>query len=182
MFPPDLPPSRVHTCASFPNCHYNCSVAPTHMPPHPSSSSRLCSRSSLSHSPNMPSHSIVRGFVPGGPPSSYRSQTRLAPEPEPELSTSTRNNPPGQQPGDGKKPTMFTLGSSSGEDDGSLDRHMKSFQSNLSESIRAAKMRPQADIPEDRPVFSEDEDDSGSAIEDEDDSSGAWHCPLIEIL
>jgi hypothetical protein len=141
----------------------------------------------------MSTHSIVRGFVPGGAPSSYRSQTHLAAQPTPILKTS----PQYQQAPPKKKAPMFTIGTSSGEEESSLDSHMaKSFKSTLSERLRApvpsshcsnesgaSKKHTtfkeeiavgRAAESQDSPVFdSEDEDDevSESAIEDDDDSS-----------
>lgn len=136
-----------------------------------------------SSSTEMSTHSIIRGFVPGGAPSSYRSQTNLAAQPTPILKTSpSYRNPPPK-----KKGAMFTIGTSSGEDESSLESHM--FRSNISESLRhpssfnsnGSKKRTAfkdevavAKAAEYSSVFgSDDEDDdvSESAIEDDDDSS-----------
>lgn len=136
-----------------------------------------------STSTEMSTHSIIRGFVPGGAPSSYRSQTNLAAQPTPILKTSpTYRNPPLK-----KKGAMFTIGTSSGEDESSLDSHM--LRSNISESLRhpssfnssESKKRTAftdevavAKAAEYSSVFGsddEDEDVSESAIEDDDDSS-----------
>lgn len=136
-----------------------------------------------SSSTEMSTHSIIRGFVPGGAPSSYRSQTNLASQPTPILKTSSsyRNPPPK------KKGAMFTIGTSSGEDESSLESHM--FRSNISDSLRhpssfnsnGSKKRTAfkdevavAKAAEYSSVFGsddEDEDVSESAIEDDDDSS-----------
>lgn len=131
-------------------------------------------------------HNIVRGFVPGGAPSSYRSQTHLAAQPTPILKTS----PNYQQAQPKKKGPMFTIGTSSGEDDSSFERHM-SYKSSLSERLKHSngssgsdENKKQTSFKEEvavgraasreSPVFeSDDEDDdiSESAIEDDDDSS-----------
>lgn len=137
-----------------------------------------------SSSTEMSTHSIIRGFVPGGAPSSYRSQTNLAAQPTPILKTSpSYRNPPPKQ----KKGAMFTIGTSSGEDESSLESHM--FRSNISESLRhpssfnsnGSKKRAAftdnvsvTKATEYSSVFGsddEDEDVSESAIEDDDDSS-----------
>ncbi|GAB7362490.1 hypothetical protein MBLNU230_g2811t1 [Neophaeotheca triangularis] len=135
-------------------------------------------------------HSVVRGFVPGGAPSSYRSQTHLASaQPTPILKTSPTYHPGNMK----KKGPMFTIGTSSGEEESSLESRYKkgnsvaSAKSSLSESIRkqdqASKPKKMAsfklDASEGRAaqhsaVFeSDDEDDevSESAIDDDDDSS-----------
>ncbi|WPG98572.1 Hypothetical protein R9X50_00136400 [Acrodontium crateriforme] len=133
----------------------------------------------------MSTHSIVRGFVPGGAPSSYRSQTNLAAQPTPILKTSPLYV---QQP-QKKKGPMFTIGTSSGEEESSLESHM--LDSQLARSLRGpggsgSSMNSKkqtsfkdevsiAKASEQSPVFeSDDEDDelaSESAIDDEDDSS-----------
>lgn len=133
----------------------------------------------------MSTHSIVRGFVPGGAPSSYRSQTNLAAQPTPILKTSPLYV---QQP-QKKKGPMFTIGTSSGEEESSLESHMLGSQ--LARSLRGpsgsgsstnskkqTSFKDEVSIArasEQSPVFeSDDEDDelaSESAIEDEDDSS-----------
>nr|OQO28460.1 hypothetical protein B0A51_05539 [Rachicladosporium sp. CCFEE 5018] len=126
-------------------------------------------------------HSIIRGFTPGGAPSSYRSQTNLAALPTPILKTSSQYQPPQAR----RKAPMFQIGTSSGEEESSLDSHMHSYKgSSLSASLRLREARKQTSFKEEvtvalpapthSPVFeSEDEDDdaSESAIEDDDDSS-----------
>lgn len=131
------------------------------------------------HSSTAGSHSVVRGFVPGGAPSSYRSQTHLAAQPTPILKTS----PQYQQPSQKKKGAMFTIGTSSGEDESSFEKHM-SFKSSLSERLKSgqgssdskkkASFKDEVAVAQESPVFeSDDEDDevSESAIEEDDDSS-----------
>ncbi|KAK3711427.1 hypothetical protein LTR37_009606 [Vermiconidia calcicola] len=138
--------------------------------------------SESSSNTEMSTHSIVRGFVPGGAPSSYRSQTHLNTQPTPILKTS-----PGFHTAKPKKKgPMFTIGTSSGEDESSLDSHM--YKSSLSENLMrnsnvSAGSRKQtsfkdevaiARAAEHSPVFESDDEDgevSESAIEDEDDSS-----------
>ncbi|KXT02500.1 hypothetical protein AC578_4164 [Pseudocercospora eumusae] len=143
------------------------------------------SQGSDSSATEMSSHSIIRGFVPGGAPSSYRSQTTLASQPTPILKTSPQYRPAPPK----KKGAMFTIGTSSGEDESSLDSHM--HRSVLSDSLRnknslrsdGSKKQTsfkdevaigKAAAARNSPVFeSEDEDEevSESAIEDDDDSS-----------
>ncbi|KAF7197167.1 Uncharacterized protein HII31_01592 [Pseudocercospora fuligena] len=143
------------------------------------------SQGSDSSATEMSSHSIIRGFVPGGAPSSYRSQTNLASQPTPILKTSPQYRPAPPK----KKGAMFTIGTSSGEDESSLDSHM--HRSVLSDSLRnKSSLRSdgskkqtsfkdevaigKAAAARNSPVFeSEDEDEevSESAIEDDDDSS-----------
>jgi len=133
------------------------------------------------------SHSIVRGFVPGGAPSSYRSQTHLAAQPTPILKSSPHYQ---QAMPRKKKGPMFTIGTSSGEDDSSFERHM-SYKSSLSERLQhpngssgSDDSKKQTSFKEEvavgraasreSPVFESDEEDdevSESAIEDDDDSS-----------
>lgn len=135
----------------------------------------------------MSTHSIVRGFNLGGAPSSYRSQTNLAPQPTPILRTS----PSYHQSKPKKKGAMFTIGTSSGEDESSFESHM--YKSSLSESLKrgsnlsSGSCRKQTSFKDEvsvgraaehSPVFeeSDDEDDevSESAIEDDDDDSSDW--------
>ncbi|KAH9835505.1 DUF1752-domain-containing protein [Teratosphaeria destructans] len=160
--------------------------------------------SESSSNTEMSTHSIVRGFELGGTGSSYRSQTHLPvrppkashplqpAQPTPILKTSPQYREPVMPK---KKAPMFTIGTSSGEDESSLDTHMNktSFKSTLSESLKkqgsdiggdeSKKTTTfkdeiaigQAAESQDSPVFedSDDEDDgvSESAIEDDDDSS-----------
>ncbi|KAM0723924.1 hypothetical protein Q7P37_000915 [Cladosporium fusiforme] len=132
-----------------------------------------------SSSTEMSTHSIIRGFKPGGAPSSYRSQTNLASQPTPILKTSPKYQP--SQPK--KKGAMFTIGTSSGEDESSLDSHM--YKSSLSESLKTRESKKQTSFKDEvaigraasrhSPVFDESDDEdeeiSESAIEDDDDSS-----------
>lgn len=140
-----------------------------------------------SSSTEMSTHNIVRGFVPGGAPSSYRSQTNLAAQPTPIFKTSGKlkqSVPPPK-----RKAPMFTIGTSSGEEESSLDSHM--HHSVLSDGLKAPSSQnsngskkhasfkdeisvARAAAARHSPVFeSDDEEDdiSESAIEDDDDSS-----------
>ena len=135
----------------------------------------------------MSTHSIVRGFIPGGAPSSYRSQTHLSvhAQPTPILKTSakyrqSRSSLPK------KKGAMFTIGTSSAEEESSLESR---YRSSLSESIKRADGSDSSTEKKmttfkeevavgmaagDSPVFeTDDEEDevSESAIEDDDDTS-----------
>ncbi|KAK3678566.1 hypothetical protein LTR78_001864 [Recurvomyces mirabilis] len=143
--------------------------------------------SESSSNTEMSTHSIVRGFVPGGAPSSYRSQTHLPVHVQP---TPILKNSPSYRHSEvpkKKKGPMFTIGTSSGEDESSLETR---YRSSLSESLRrpdgsdgSAGSKKQTTFKEEvaigraaehSPVFeSDDEDDevSESAIDDDDDSS-----------
>jgi hypothetical protein len=169
------------------------SVAPTSSPtptaavPISSTSTLNTHNSHMSHdrsgsqessSTEMSTHSIVRGFKPGGATSSYRSQTNLAAQPTPILKTSPKYQPSHPK----KKPAMFTIGTSSGEDESSLDSHM--YKSSLSESLKNREAKKQTSFKDEiaigraasrhSPVFESDDEDeeiSESAIDDDDDSS-----------
>lgn len=135
-----------------------------------------------SSSTEMSTHSIVRGFVPGGAPSSYRSQTNLAStQPAPILKTSPQYRP---APPKMKKGPMFTIGTSSDEGESSLDSHM--YRSHLSENLKRGtslhsdsskkqtSFKDEVTVARNSPVFESDDEDeevSESAIEDDDDSS-----------
>ncbi|KAK4508300.1 hypothetical protein PRZ48_002038 [Zasmidium cellare] len=136
-----------------------------------------------SSSTEMSTHSIVRGFVPGGAPSSYRSQTNLAStQPTPILKTSPQYRP--MAPPKVKKGPMFTIGTSSDEGESSLESHM--YRSHLSESLKRGSslhsdnskkqtsFKDEVAVARNSPVFESDDEDeevSESAIEDDDDSS-----------
>lgn len=141
--------------------------------------------SESSSNTEMSTHSIIRGFIPGGAPSSYRSQTNLAAQPTPILKTSPQY---AQAKSSKKKGAMFTIGTSSGEEESSLESHM--YRSQLSESLRrpnsnlsGSSSRKQTSFKEEvavgraaqhDAVFESDDEDeevSESAIEDDDDSS-----------
>lgn len=129
----------------------------------------------------MSTHSIIRGFTPGGAPSSYRSQTNLAAQPTPILKSTSQFMATHPK----KKAPMFTIGTSSGEDESSLESHM--YRSSLSETRRLPPTshahKKQTSFKEEvavgraaehSPVFESDDEDeevSESAIEDDDDSS-----------
>jgi hypothetical protein len=162
-------------------------IAPTAALPITSTSTLNTHNSHMSHdrsgsqessSTEMSTHSIVRGFKPGGATSSYRSQTNLAAQPTPILKTSPKYQP--SQPK--KKPTTFTIGTSSGEDESSLESHM--YKSSLSESLKHHDCKKQTSFKDEvaigraasrhSPVFESDDEDeeiSESAIDDDDDSS-----------
>jgi hypothetical protein len=143
--------------------------------------------SESSSNTEMSGHSIIRGFVPGGAPSSYRSQTNLAAaQPTPILKKPSPQF--AQTQAAKKKGPMFTIGTSSGEEESSLDSHM--YRSQLSESLRrpnsnlsGSSSRKQTSFKEEvaigraahhDAVFDTDDEDeevSESAIEDDDDSS-----------
>lgn len=138
----------------------------------------------------MSTHSIVRGFVPGGAPSSYRSQTNLAAQPTPILKTS----PSYHQAQPKKKGPMFTIGTSSGEEESSLEsrflsKNKKPNTSALSESVKrlsgSAGSRKVTSFNDEvavgraahSPVFESDDEEeevSESAIEEEEDDSSEW--------
>ena len=140
--------------------------------------------SESSSNTEMSTHSVIRGFTPGGAPSSYRSQTNLAAQPTPILKSSASYHKAPSK----KKGPMFTIGTSSGEDESSFESRI--YKSSLSESLKrpagnfsTSGGRKQTSFKEEvavgraaehSPVFEsddEDEDVSESAIEDDDDSS-----------
>ena len=130
------------------------------------------------------SHSVVRGFSPGNGSSSYRSQSSLAPAPIPTPAVQSKTEQ-GR-----KRSTMFMLGGSSGEDEDSLDEHMKpngGHRSSLSDGLRRPLSNKKQTsfkdevvtrtisegMNEDEDVFTSDDDEdvvSESAIEDDDSS------------
>ncbi|KAI9805957.1 MAG: hypothetical protein M1825_000571 [Sarcosagium campestre] len=130
------------------------------------------------------SHSIVRGFSPGRS-SSYRSQARLAPTTP--ASTELLRSKGDQSK---RKSQMFMLGGSSGEDESSLEEHMKPYnqRSSLSDGIKhPATSKKQTSfkeevatrtinegVHEDEDVFTDDE----SAIDDDDSSD--WEDSVTE--
>ncbi|KAI6843122.1 hypothetical protein KC340_g13041 [Hortaea werneckii] len=154
---------------------------------HPSQVQTVGSESSTNtemstHSKEPGTHSVVRGFVPGGAPSSYRSQTHLAAQPTPILRNSLQN--PRAPPK--KKSAMFQIGTSSGEDESSFEKHM-SYKSSISQNLtkghrgdgldgnrKQTSFKDEVAVARDSPVFESDDEDeevSESAIEDDDDSS-----------
>ncbi|KAI9709664.1 MAG: hypothetical protein M1812_007642 [Candelaria pacifica] len=157
-----------------------------------SSESQIASSES-SNTSELSSHSIVRGFS-SEKPSSYRSQSRLAPTPIPHSIDATKDD---QQK---KKGAIFMLGGSSGEDESSLEEHMsyRPHRSSLSDGLKQPLTRRKQTsfkdevvtrtinegAHEDEEVFeSDDEDDedevSESAIDDDDDSSD-WEDSVTE--
>ncbi|KAJ9631792.1 hypothetical protein H2203_000192 [Taxawa tesnikishii (nom. ined.)] len=142
-----------------------------------------------SSSTEMSSHSVIRGFQPGGKPSSYRSQTHLpAAQPTPILKTSLQYAQPSQK----KKAAMFTLGSSSGEEESSLESHMlrnsvssltQQMNKPLNKKTTSFKEEIATRLVEDSPVFESDEEEdeevSESVIEDDEDSSD-WEDDVAE--
>lgn len=159
-----------------------------------SSSSGIQSRPGLYKSP-----SIVRGFSPSQISSSYRSQSRLAPEPS-KMSVPVQRKPSPLK----KKGGMFTLGGSSGDDDeSSFDDRMiaqRTQRSSLSDEL--SKPNTIANTPSKKvttfkdqvgtiePTFKEgsrdsdedaietDDDISESAIDDDEDSD--WEDSVTE--
>ncbi|TKA67608.1 hypothetical protein B0A55_09784 [Friedmanniomyces simplex] len=136
----------------------------------------------------MSTHSIVRGFNPAGAPSSYRSQTHLAvhAQPTPILKTSAQYQQAQASLPKKKKGPMFTIGTSSGEEESSLETRYKSSlsaslkRSDGSDSSAGGKKKTTfkeevavGRAAADNAVYSDEEDDeiSESAIEDDDDSS-----------
>ncbi|KAI9702853.1 MAG: hypothetical protein M1836_008067 [Candelina mexicana] len=157
-----------------------------------SSDSQIASSES-SNTSELNSHSVVRGFS-SEKPSSYRSQSRLAPAPIPQSINATKED---QQK---RKGAIFMLGGSSGEDESSLEEHMsyRPHRSSLSDGLKQPLTRRKQTsfkdevvtrtinegTHEDDEVFeSDDEDDedvvSESAIDDDDDSSD-WEDSVTE--
>ncbi|KAK0278614.1 hypothetical protein LTR35_004313 [Friedmanniomyces endolithicus] len=136
----------------------------------------------------MSTHSIVRGFNPSGAPSSYRSQTHLAvhAQPTPILKTSAQYQQAQGSVPKKKKGPMFTIGTSSGEEESSLETRYKSSsllgvkRADGSDSSTVGKKKTsfQEEVAigraaADNALYSEEDDTeiSESAIEDDDDSS-----------
>ncbi|KAK3668235.1 hypothetical protein LTR22_000920 [Elasticomyces elasticus] len=145
-----------------------------------------------SSSTEMSTHSIVRGFNPSGAPSSYRSQTHLAvhAQPTPILKTSAQyRQAQASLPKQKKKGPMFTIGTSSGEEESSLETR---YRSSLSESLKRSDGSDSSTGAKKKTTFKEEvaigrAAESGSALEsdtededvsesatDEDDDSSDW--------
>ncbi len=157
------------------------------------SSESQAAGSESSNTSELSSHSIVRGFS-SEKPSSYRSQSRLAPAPIPQSINATKEDL------QKKKGAIFMLGGSSGEDESSLEEHMsfRPHRSSLSDGLKQPLTRRKQTsfkdevvtrtinegAHEDEEVFEsddedEDEDVSESAIDDDDDSS-EWEDSVTE--
>lgn len=218
--------SRLSTPTPTPPSNSTIKEAPSRLPlerQHPTQSTESCSTTapenndsdaaqqnasdtSVSSSSGMPvsrpqlfkSPSIVRGFSPSQVSSSYRSQPRLAPEPQ-------KMNPPQRKPSPlKKKGGMFTLGGSSGDDDeSSFDDRMvaqRTQRSSLSDELskpkpvapsshkKVATFKDQVgtiDPPmkhgsrdSDEDAIETDDDISESAIDDDEDSD--WEDSVTE--
>ncbi|KAK0860421.1 hypothetical protein LTR87_017314 [Friedmanniomyces endolithicus] len=139
----------------------------------------------------MSTHSIVRGFNPAGAPSSYRSQTHLAvhAQPTPILKTSPHYQQSQSSMPKKKKGPMFTIGTSSGEEESSLETRYKSSsfvgvkRADGSDSSTGGKKKTTfkeevaiGRAAADNALYSEEDDTeiSESAIEDDDDDSSDW--------
>lgn len=158
-----------------------------------SSSGILPSRPQLIKSP-----SVVHGFSPSQISSSYRSQPRLAPEPQRMRPQLQRKPSPLK-----KKGGMFTLGGSSGDDDSSFDDRMAAQQTHRS-SLSDELSKPTTAAPSpnkkvttfkdqvgtidppikegsrdsDEDAIETDDDVSESAIDDDEDSD--WEDSVTE--
>ncbi|KAK2841672.1 hypothetical protein FQN49_006023 [Arthroderma sp. PD_2] len=151
-----------------------------------------------------PSSSVVRGFSPSKISSSFRSHSQLSPSP-----STSKNSVPKHSPLKPQKPSVFTLGCSSGDDESSFEDRMaiKTHRSSLSDglnqpsaqqsksssirdsTITSHPIRPIRETSasdEDAIASSDDEDESEiseSAIEDEDEgdsSDGDWEDSVTE--
>lgn len=145
-----------------------------------------------SASPKTDTHDVIRGFVPGGVPSSYRSQTQLAPMPVPILKTAPSRLPIHPK----RKGAFFTLGTSSGEEESSMESAMnRGSVASRAESVhrRASGIntKKQASFKDsnlvstiqDSPVFEsdeEDEDEDDDDVIDEDSNASDWEDEAIE--
>ncbi|KAL9113557.1 MAG: hypothetical protein Q9227_002295 [Pyrenula ochraceoflavens] len=144
----------------------------------------VASDTSVSSAGVMKSSSVVRGFSPSHISSSLRSKTSLAPaRPSPVQPKAL----PSKAENGRKKQAVFTLGSSSGEDDGSsfeervasLHPQRSSLSDGLNKSIQGKKQTSFRDIVESRTIqesgednedaIASDDDISDSAIDDDDD-------------
>lgn len=145
------------------------------------------------------SPSIVRGFSPSQISSSYRSSPRLAVE---QPSSAPRGAVPPKLPLAKRKPGMFTLGGSSGDDESSFEERMgpNPHRSSLSEElskpgarpgpspskkvasftneIESRTIKPIKEGDEDA-IETDDEEISESAIEDDEDDED-WEDSVTE--
>lgn len=168
-------------------------------PPHDASDTSVSSSGIIPSRPNLiKSPSIVRGFSPSQISSSYRSQSRLAPEPRKMSTPIERKLSPLK-----KKGGMFTLGGSSGDDDeSSFDDRMlaqQTHRSSLSDELskpttvapspmkKVTTFKDQVgtiDPPKDgshdsdEDAIETDDDISESAIDDDEDSD--WEDSVTE--
>ncbi|CAZ83285.1 unnamed protein product [Tuber melanosporum] len=138
--------------------------------------------SESSKSSEQSSHSVVRGFSPGQVSSSYRSKTRMAPEPSPVKASVVPK----------KSKKMWIIGSSpsSVSDDETDMDHSFSINScrdpqvsGLAEGLKIAGKKKRTSFRDevatrtvyDEDTFSDDDENvSESAIEDDDDCSSDW--------
>ncbi|KAK5017125.1 hypothetical protein LTR39_001715 [Cryomyces antarcticus] len=143
-------------------------------------------RSDESTSTEMSGHSIVRGFAPGGAPSTYRSRTQLAPQPTPILKTSIHHRPDPSK----KKGPMFTLGggSSTKEENSFPDSGASKVADRFAKRVSSGKKHPSfkdeienirsSVVENENPFESDSEDDeediSESAIDDDEENDEGW--------
>ncbi|PWW80822.1 DUF1752-domain-containing protein [Tuber magnatum] len=140
--------------------------------------------SESSKSSEQSGHSVVRGFSPGQVSSSYRSKTRMAPEPSPMKASVAAPKR--------SKNNMWIIGSSPSsvsDDETDMDRSF-SFRSRqgpqvskLAEGLKMAAKKKRTSFRDevatrtvyDEDTFSDDDENiSESAIEDDDDCSSDW--------
>ncbi|EFQ98428.1 hypothetical protein MGYG_01457 [Nannizzia gypsea CBS 118893] len=144
-----------------------------------------------------PASSVVRGFSPSKISSSFRSHSQLSP-----AASTSKNSLPKQSPLKQQKPSVFTLGCSSGDEESSFEDRMaiKTHRSSLSDglnhlasaqqsrsrtsfirdaAVTSHPIRPirETSASDEDAIASSDEDDeseiSESAIEDEDEGDSS---------
>ncbi|EEQ27619.1 hypothetical protein McanMca71_000125 [Microsporum canis] len=150
------------------------------------------------------SSSVVRGFSPSKISSSFRSHNQLSPTP-----STSKNSVPKHSPLRHQKPSVFTLGCSSGDEESSFEDRIaiKTHRSSLSDglnqpsaqhskpsfirdsAVTSHPIRPirETSASDEDAIASSDEEDeseiSESAIEDEDEgdsSDGDWEDSITE--
>lgn len=136
---------------------------------------------------SLSTHNVVRGFLPGGAPSSYRSQTQLAPEP---LSVPAVS-PAAAAIRRGKKGAFFTLGTSSEDEAGSMGSQRQVALSPPQKNTSQGCNLKHASFADDNvvtkvhssPVF-ESEDDApssdGSGGTEDDHDASEWEDEAVQ--
>ena len=189
---PASPPSKVentdqeeaerHSERSSDSCYSNATIESN------DSKRSVASDTSVSSAGATKSSSIVRGFSPSHVSSSYRSKTNLTQT----RTFPTQPNPVTRPEVCKKKPAIFTLGASSGEDDeSSFEERLASFRpqrsslsEGLSKPLQGKKQTSFRDVLESRTIqesgednedaIASDDDISDSAIDDEDEDEEDW--------
>lgn len=170
---PQIEPMHTERSAPLPTSSESCSSAATVDSSH--HSDHRGSDTSVSSGGLIKSGSIVHGFSPPHPSSSFRA--RVAPVPmrsEPEAALS-RPEPSSKK----QKGGMFTLGGSSGEEESSFEERMSQHtkHSSLSDRLKQSHVNPNSNpgsfkavLQSSRPIrtIKEGQDEDGGAIESDE--------------